>query len=76
MRRWIVAFISAVIVFVSLDILLAGHGHDVFPWSGIAGFFAAFGLLGCLLIIGFAKLIGRFWLQRREEYYDRNNDSE
>ena len=76
MRNWIVALVSSLIVFVLLDLFLAEHGHRIFPWSGIAGFFAVFGLLGCLLLIGFAKLIGRFWLQRRDDYYDKDDNSE
>ena len=76
MRNWILALVSSLIVFVLLDLFLAEHGHHIFPWSGIAGFFSVFGLLGCLLLIGFAKLIGRFWLQRRDDYYDKDDNSE
>jgi hypothetical protein len=29
-----------------------------------------------LAIIGVAKLLGHYWLQRREDHYDRDDDSE
>lgn len=43
--------------------------HDAW-WNRIPGFFALFGFFGCLLIAVFAKLLGRFLLQKKEDYYD------
>ena len=75
MKRWILAFIITVIILVPLELwLVSGLGHDVFPWSNLSGFFAIFGFIGCLALIGFAKLLGHYWLQRKEDYYDRNDD--
>ena len=75
-RNWLITFVIAVILFVLLDLFVADHGHSVLPWSRIAAFYSLFGLLGCLLLIGFAKLIGHFWLQRKEDYYDKDVDTE
>ena len=75
-RTWIFTFITILAVFVLLDLFLSGQGHDIFPWSRVAGFFALYGLLGCLALIGLAKLIGHFWLQRKEDYYDKDDDTE
>ncbi len=44
-----------------------GHGHHL--WSGISGFFIAFGFLGCLLLVAFGKGIGKRYLLRDEDYY-------
>jgi hypothetical protein len=44
------------------------HPH---AWDGIPLFFAVFGFLGCLLIIFLSKAIGKFFLQKEEDYYDR-----
>ncbi|MFC1916220.1 hypothetical protein ACFLW4_05965 [Chloroflexota bacterium] len=76
-RTWFVVSITVLIIFVLLDLLMESEQvHIVFPWSHIAGFFSLFGFIGCLLIIGVAKLIGHYWLQRKEDYYDRNDDHE
>ena len=74
-RSWFAVSVSTLVIFILLDILLvSGHVHVVFPWSHIAGFFSLFGLIGCLVIIGFAKLIGHYWLQREENHYDKHDD--
>ena len=76
-RVWVLIFISVLVIFVLLDLLLvSGHVHIEFPWSRIAGFFSLFGFIGCLAIMAVAKLLGHYWLQRKEDYYDRNGDDE
>jgi hypothetical protein len=70
-KRWIVLFVLGLITFVLLDLFLViGHGEAEFPWSHVAGFFALFGFIGCLAIIGVAKLLGRYWLHREEDHYE------
>ncbi len=71
MKR-ILMFFAIVFVISLLVDLFAGEGHDALPWSGIPGFFALFGFIGCVAIIIGSKLIGHYWLQRKEDYYDRN----
>jgi hypothetical protein len=44
--------------------------HPHFWWEYVPVYDALFGFLGCLLIILLAKTLGRFWLQKREDYYD------
>jgi hypothetical protein len=66
-----------IILFVLLELfLIGGQGHIEFPWSGIVGFFLLFGFLGCLALIVVAKLLGHYWLQRGEDYYDRDGEDE
>ncbi|MCC5835377.1 MAG: hypothetical protein JJU20_11640 [Opitutales bacterium] len=36
----------------------------------LPGFWAAYGLVGCLLLTGFAKLLGKAGLQRKEESHN------
>ena len=76
-RICIMVFLIVLVIFVSLD-LFSGieSGHIVFPWSHIAGFFALFGFIGCLMIIIVSKFIGHYWLQRKEDHYDRKDDDE
>ena len=76
-RIWLVVFVIIFVIFVLIEFLLeSAHGHIVFPWSHIAGFFSLFGLIGCLALMGFAKLLGHYWLERKENYYDKNDDNE
>ena len=76
-RIWFVVAITVQIIFVLLDIfLVSGHLHTDFPWSHLAGFFSLFGFLGCLALIAVAKLLGHYWLQRGEDYYDNDDDDE
>jgi len=39
-------------------------------------FFAAYGLLGCLALIGGAKALGKGLLQRREDYYPEDREAQ
>jgi len=74
-RKWLVVSLTVLIIFVLLDLFLVNEpGHKVFPWSHLAGFFSLFGFFGCLAIIVVAKLLGRYWLQRGEDHYDKNDD--
>ena len=36
----------------------------------VPGFWSVFGLLGCLLLVVFAKTLGRLGISTREDYYD------
>lgn len=44
--------------------------HATHWWTGVPGFYALFGLLGCITIILFAKMIGKLFLLKDEDYYD------
>ena len=69
-RDWLIIFMLALFVSVGADLWFPGEqGHGAFSWSRVAGFFALFGFIGCVAIIIFSKLLGRFWLQREEDYY-------
>ena len=76
-RIWLMAFIAALILSVVVDLLrLSGQGHDGFAWSHILGFFALFGFVSCVVIVVISRLIGHYWLQRKEDYYDRDSNGD
>ena len=67
--RWALLGIAAVIT------LLGGFAVPRDPvdsawWNNIPVFFALFGFIGCILIIFFAKLLGKLFLRKRTDYYD------
>ncbi len=76
-RNFLITSIAIFIVAIILDVLVvSGHLHVELPWSKIPGFFSFFGFLGCLAIIYGAKLLGHHWLQRDEDYYNKDDEHE
>jgi len=39
-------------------------------WDRIPVFFALFGFVGCIVIIFFAKSLGKLFLRKKDDYYD------
>ncbi len=74
MKRIVLLTLIALILSVILDLLLRNQGHGDFAWSSVLGFFALFGLIGCVAIVLVSKWLGHHWLQRKEDYYDSNDD--
>lgn len=64
--HWIVLGVITVISIIAQ--MLGEPGHS--PWSAIPAFWTIFGFVGCALIIIVSKAVGKYWVQRREDYYD------
>lgn len=41
-------------------------------WDRIPLFYALFGFIGCILIIMVSKALGKAFLQKEEDYYERD----
>jgi uncharacterized membrane protein len=67
--RWVLLGIIAIISLMGGFSIPHEGIHDTW-WNRIPAFFALLGFGGCLLIIFFAKLLGKAFLQKREDYYD------
>ncbi|MBI2918868.1 MAG: hypothetical protein HYY01_12870 [Chloroflexi bacterium] len=65
---WLVLVVVTLVLTVSGDILTRKGEYGQW-WYPVPGFFALLGLLGCMAIVVVSKLLGRYWLQRREDYY-------
>ena len=74
-RMWIVVFITLFIISVIIDVLRHNNGDQGGGLLGshMPGIFALFGFIGCVGVIAVSKLIGHYWLQRKEDYYDRKD---
>ena len=48
------------------------HPHLFFSWQSLPIFGALYGFIGCVIIILGSKALGHFWLQKKEDYYERN----
>ena len=64
--------IAALIILVVLDAVPAvvGKEHAHTAMEHLPAFWTVFGLLGCLLLVVFAKTFGRLGISTREDYYD------
>jgi hypothetical protein len=50
------------------------HPEVHFSWEALPVFSAVYGFIGCIVIILGSKAIGRLWLQRREDYYEKQKE--
>jgi len=75
MKRASVVIMACLVLSILLDLLLRGS-HGDFVWYSIFGFFALFGLIGCVALVLISKWLGHYWLQRPEDYYDKNDGDE
>ena len=44
--------------------------HAVFAWESLPGFYAVFGFVAALLIMGIAKLLGHLFIMKKEDFYN------
>ena len=54
--------------------LIAGflvHPKVHFFWEGLPFFSDLYGFIGCIVIILGSKALGRYWLQKKEDYYEK-----
>jgi drug/metabolite transporter (DMT)-like permease len=71
-KRWgWVILIAAGVICVIISFFIPAEEHaGNFWWSHIWGVYALIGFVGCAAMIFIAKWLGRFWLQRKDDYYD------
>jgi hypothetical protein len=64
--------IAVLVVLVALDTIpgFIDREHAHTAAEHLPGFWAVFGLLGCLLLVVFAKTFGHLGISTREDYYD------
>ncbi len=54
---------------VVLDFIIP-RAHVEHFWDSIPGFHAFYGFVACAVIIIVSKFLGKYWLMKREDYYD------
>lgn len=59
------------VLLVLIEIFLIKPHHPEFFWQKIKGFPVLLGLAGGILLMIFAKSLGRFFLYRSEDYYTK-----
>ncbi len=73
-KRVKLSFYVGLVVVVAAEIVLplvVHEGDHHFSFESWPGWGSLYGLISCVAIIVVSKLIGKVWLMRREDYYDR-----
>lgn len=71
-NRKVTGICVAGLVVLSLLRWWLGHPHHPeYFWHRLRWFDALYGVIGCLGIVLFSKALGKWFLQRPEDYYDR-----
>jgi len=65
-----VLLLASIVIVCLLGFLVYPGDESHYFWEKIPVFEAVFGFIGCIVLIVFAKIIGHFLLERRENYYD------
>ncbi|MFC2040355.1 hypothetical protein ACFLTW_04200 [Chloroflexota bacterium] len=74
-RAFIWIFIICIFASALLDVLRhAEHGHGILSSLYFPGFYAVLGFVGSVIIILVSKFIGHNWLQKKEDFYEGNDD--
>ena len=71
MKRWFYAGLAVVAVAEIVLPLIFHGGESHFSFEDFPAWGSLYGFISCVAIIVVSKLIGKLWLMRREDYYDR-----
>jgi membrane protein implicated in regulation of membrane protease activity len=66
-----VVLLGTVFVSLVLDFLFRDPLYGKFWWDGLHGFSLIFGLVGFAVIVLVSKVLGKRFVQREEQYYDK-----
>jgi hypothetical protein len=70
-KRWFYVGLAVVALAEIVLPRIFGGGESHFPFEDSPAWGSLYGLVSCAAIIVVSKLIGKLWLMRREDYYDR-----
>jgi hypothetical protein len=71
LKRWSLISLGAIAVTEITLPRLFGEAHGHFGFESIPAWGSLYGFASCVAIIVVSKLLGKLWLQRREDHYDR-----
>lgn len=61
-------FYASLVLLLILEFFIEKHPY--FSWAAFPAFNAVYGFISCVVIIVVAKVLGKLWLQKGEDYYD------
>ena len=71
LKRWFYIGLGIVALADIVLPLVVGGGEHHFSFESFPAWGSIYGLISCVAIIVVSKLIGKAWLMRREDHYDR-----
>ena len=74
MKKWLGILIGVVfVVTFMLSVMATGGNHESAAawWHSVPGFYIILGLAGCIAFILFSKWLGKQFLQRDDQYYEK-----
>jgi len=69
-RVWSILILMGAAAMLAGFLIPSGEEEYGFSWTHFNGFYALLGYIGCVVMIYIAKWLGRYWLQKKEDYYD------
>lgn len=69
--RFTLALVGALVLTFLVDLAFSDPGYGKYFWSKIVGWDILFGFVGCLVLIFGAQALGKYLVQRPEQYYDQ-----
>jgi hypothetical protein len=67
-KKFIRGFFAICALLFVVDFFVPKHG--VYYWEDVPGFYAAYGLVACTVLVLVAKHVLRRLVKRKEDYYD------
>jgi len=71
MKRWFYAGLAVLALVEAAAPRLFYRDRAHFVFEDLPGWGSVYGLISCVAIIVLSKLLGKLWLTRPENYYDR-----
>jgi hypothetical protein len=71
LKRWFYVSLGAIVIAEIAAPYVLHDDHIYFPFENLPAWGSVYGLISCLLIIIVSKWLGKMFLERDENYYDR-----
>lgn len=71
MKRVFYILLAVILLLEAVASRFLYHDHAHFPFEDWPAFGSFYGFLSCAAIIVVSKLLGKLWLMRSENYYER-----
>ena len=71
LKRWFYVGLAVAALAEAILPHIFGGRESHFSFEALPAWGSLYGLVSCVVIIVVSKLIGKLWLMRREDYYDR-----
>lgn len=65
------ALVGGLVLTLLADLMLSDPHYGYHWWSQVTGWDLVFGFVGCLVLLFGAKALGKYLVQRPEDYYDQ-----